>query len=118
MRYKPYFVDRYKPKLGFLKKRKKYQRKKRLRLRLGKLKAIRVKTQDSALRKKLGVLIIFFTTLSFIFPPVFYLSIGIIGICFFLACGKALFFKNEKTFSVVKTSDPNNKKGDPKMDRL
>ncbi len=110
MRYKPYFVERHKPNLGFLKRKKRHKRKKRLRLKLGKLKAIRIKSKDSAVRKTLCALILASTILSLVFPPVFYLTIAIIGICFFLACCKALFYKEEKHFSVIKT----NKKGDSK----
>ena len=108
MRYKPYFVNRHKPNWGFLKKKKRHPRKKRLRLKLGKLKAKRIKPQDSSIKKTLCLLLIFSTALSFIFPLAFYLVIAILGICFLLTCCKALFYKEEKQYSVMTKADSNN----------
>ncbi|WDE98428.1 hypothetical protein PQO03_21695 [Lentisphaera profundi] len=102
MRFKPFFVKRHRAALSFPKHGKRQPRKKRLIFKLGKLKAKRLKSLDSSMKKKFSALIIICTLVSLIFPPAFYLCSLSLGICFIAACGKALFYKNEKQYTVTK----------------
>ena len=101
MRYKPYFVVNYKPNIRFPKTVPRQARKKRLKLKRSRLKAKRIKNVDSKIKKNLTSALLFTSICSYIFPPLAYLSIAVLGAIFIAALISSLINKNEKQYEVI-----------------
>ena len=101
MRYKPYFVDKYKPKIRFPRNAKRQARKKRLKFKRSRLKAKRIKNVDSKTKKILTSILLFSSVGSYIFPPSAYLGLASLGIIFIAAVISSLVDKNQRQYEVT-----------------
>ena len=101
MRYKPYFVDKFKPKIRFPRNAKRQTRKQRLKLKGSRLKARRIKNVDSKMKRALTSVLLFSSIASYIYPPLGLISITILAIIFIAATVNSLVDKNEKQYEVL-----------------